>query len=224
MKTHKRSTSILLWSVVLSVLSISAAVIFVSVFSSASTHSHGGSPKALLTVPVTAIDQMTGNPQAAVTVVVYSDFQCPSCASLNEDIKDLEKDLAANVRFVHRHFPLPQHPNSPLAAFAAEAAGLQGKFWQMRDRLFATQADWSELRSPTEFFKKLASELDLDVERFSRDMKSKEVMEKVTDDFNSAVTSRLQSTPSVFVEGELVAIDGNVQTLRKHIDETLKNR
>ncbi len=216
MRKGKRSTR--LWLCALSVLSISAVVIFVF------TGGTGVQQKGMLIRPADAGDHSKGNAQSPVTVVVYSDFQCPTCADFNKAMQRIEADYDSRVRFVHRHFPLPQHQYSPLAAFACEAAGKQGKYFEMRDRLFATAGEWSGSSKPLEYFEKLAVELELDVTQFRADSASKETMNHVVEDFHSAVKSGANQTPSAFVNNRL--IDGEVtdQQLRRTIDETLKSR
>lgn len=206
-----------LWLGALLALGLSAAAIFVCVFAPSS-----GEAK-MLAKPVDSRDYSNGNKDASVTVVVYSDFQCPNCAAFNSVMQKVEKDYAGTVRFVHRHFPLPQHGYSPLAAFAAEAAGKQGKYFQMRDRLFDTAGQWSGAKDPLAYFDKLALELQLDVQRFRTDSKSKEVMDIVVEHFASAVNSGCQETPSVFVNGRLL---GSVteQQLRRKLDESIQSR
>ena len=213
---HNRKRSLQLWLSALSVLSISAVIIFL--------FAGTGFQKGTLVRPVEAGDHSKGNLTSAVTVVVYSDFQCPTCADFNLAMQRIEAEYGNRVRFVHRHFPLPQHPYSPLAAFACEAAGKQGKYFEMRDRLYATAGEWSGSKRPNEYYEKLALELKLDITRFRADSESKETMDHVVEDFHSAVTSGANQTPSVFVNSRL--IDGTVteQELRRKIDEAINAR
>lgn len=215
---NNKKRSIALWAVALSVLSLSALLIFTAVF-----HQIPGDTGGRLVVPVDAQDHKSGNSDAAVTVVVYSDFQCPSCGDFNKVLQRLEGEYSDSVLFVHRHLPLQQHAFSPLAAFAAEAAAHQNKFAAMRDLLFERAAKWSASSTPADDFEAMAKELGLDIERFRRDMNSSEVMTAVVDDLEGAVRSGARGTPAVFLNGRLLPDSYPEANLRKDIDEA-KNR
>ena len=106
-----------------------------------------GSKPALLTSAVSDSDWVKGNRSAPVVLVEYSDFQCPACAASAPLVKQLTEEFGNKIAFVYRHFPLPQHKNAYPAAQAAEAAGKQGKFWEMADLIFANQTKWENLGS-----------------------------------------------------------------------------
>lgn len=140
--------------------------------------------------------------EGAVTIVEFSDFQCPACLSVQVPLKQILKKFEGKVSFVYRHFPLSSiHKNAQLAAQAAEAAGLQGKFFEMHDLLFAKQIEWSGLPTPTEKFVSYASEIGLDKDKFGKDLESSAVKELVSADSLSAARYRLTGTPSFFVNG-----------------------
>jgi cyclophilin family peptidyl-prolyl cis-trans isomerase/protein-disulfide isomerase len=122
-----------------------------------------------LFAPVTASDWQIGPSEASVTLVVYSDFQCYYCGTLAPLLRQLLTEFPDDLRLVFRHYPLPQDDKAQLAAAAAEAAGAQGKFWEMHDLLFGQQADWAELELQA-FPAQLdayAADLELDLEAFS---------------------------------------------------------
>ena len=128
--------------------------------------------------PVTDEDWITGNPDGAVTIVEYADFQCPECAQLAFTLARLEADFPEDMRLVYRHFPLLTiHDKAGLALAAAEAAGAQGEFWAMHDLLFARQSDWANL--PAEAFSAWAAdraeELGLNRAEFAAAMESAEI-------------------------------------------------
>jgi protein-disulfide isomerase len=128
-------------------------------------------------------------------VIVYGDYECPYCARTELLLAGLP------VRLVFRHFPVPsKHPRARALAHAAEAAALQGRFWEMHDSLFADQG---HLDDPHLW--RRAEELGLDLERFDRDRRSAEVEERVTRDFRSGVRAGVMTTPTLFVDGELVS-------------------
>ena len=158
----------------------------------------------VLAVDVTADDHVRGNPEAPVTLVEYSDFQCPACASFEPVVVQLLQDAGDTVRLVYRHFPLRNiHSNADLAARAAEAAALQGKFWEMHDLLFDGQALWSgqSSRGAEDTFAGYAEAVGLDVERFRNDIDSDAVRDAVNEDYEGGVRARVNSTPSFFVNG-----------------------
>ena len=109
---------------------------------------------------------------------------------------------------MYRHFPLLSiHPNAQPSAWASEAAANQGKFWEMHDVLFSRQEEWSSLGDPTEYFMDLAAQLELNVEQFSADMNSAEVKNRVSADLRMAEQLRLNSTPTLFLDGEKMPIN-----------------
>lgn len=144
-------------------------------------------------------DHLTWSPDKKNILIEYSDFQCPSCRSFHTLLKQIEPK---NVTFVYRHFPLPQHQNAALAAYAAEAAGNQGKFFEMANLLFDKQDDWSKLADPKDYFVRLASQLGLDPTRFKSDMDSQTVKNKVYKDLASGNTASVNATPTFFLNGK----------------------
>ena len=153
---------------------------------------------------VTDEDHVFGDRDAQVTIVEYSDFQCPACAQYEPVLKRLTEDYPEDVRVVYRHFPLRSiHANAEPAARASEAAALQGEFEAYHDELFDTQDEWSSLRGGErdEFFVEIARGLELDVEEFEADYESEEVKEAVREDLQAAQDLGLNSTPSLFLNG-----------------------
>jgi protein-disulfide isomerase len=152
---------------------------------------------------VTPTVHVKGNPDATVTLVEYSDFQCPACAAFQPVVKQLMEMYGDKLRFEYHHFPLPIHPFAQQAALAAEAAGQQGKFFEMHDKLFENQQEWSSSRTPQVFFIKYAEELGLNVETFKAQQKASVLREAVKADMNRAQDElKLTGTPSFFLNGE----------------------
>ena len=145
-----------------------------------------------------------GNLGASVTLIEYADFQCPACASYAPVVKQLGETFADDVRIVFRHFPLSQHRNAVPAALAAEAAGAQGKFWEMYDLLFANQNDWSSAGLPQDLFPSYAGELGLDVDQFNEDYKNRVGEDHINRDLASASALNLPGTPSFFLDGKKI--------------------
>jgi len=158
---------------------------------------------AKLKPPVSGKDQSTGNPQASVTLVEFGDYQCPHCGHAHPLIKRLLKEKGKDILFVFRNFPLQEaHPAAFMAALAAEAAGLQDKFWPMHDIIFENQEKLGG-HGLLDF----AESLQLDMSRFAADWKSDAIVKKVEDDFESGIRSGVNGTPTFYLNGEMVNYD-----------------
>ncbi|MGD0835089.1 MAG: thioredoxin domain-containing protein [Polyangia bacterium] len=140
-----------------------------------------------------------GSASAPVTIVEFSDFQCPFCSRVLPTLDRLQKDYAGKVRIFFKHNPLPFHSDAPLAAQAAVAADLQGRFWAMHDKLFANQG---KLKRPD--LEKYALEIGLDVAKFKTDIDSAAVKKKVDDDLSLGKKLGIQGTPNFFIDGRPV--------------------
>jgi protein-disulfide isomerase len=145
-------------------------------------------------VPLRADDPVRGPSDAKVTVVVFSDFQCPFCSRVEPAMLQLLTSNPGTVRVAWKHQPLSMHPNAVPAARAAEAARLQGKFWEMHDRLFASQASLSDAT-----YALAARELGLDVARFQADAASQGVLARIAADQSLAGSAGAQGTPTLFL-------------------------
>lgn len=174
----------------------------------------GGEVGSNLSVAVSDSDWSKGSKTATHTIVEYSDFQCPACSAYAPLLKRLADEHPNDVRLVYRHFPLDQvHPNARAAAWAAEAAGMQGKFFEMHDALFNTQETWSGDANPGIFFEDLAHSLGLDDAKFKTDMKSQTAKDKVTALAASGSSSGVNSTPSLFLDGKLITNPSSYEEL-----------
>lgn len=152
---------------------------------------------ATLTLPVSARDHTLGPADAPGTLVEYGDYECPHCGRAYPIVKDVRRRLGPRLRFVFRNFPLREsHPHAQHAAESAEAAGAQGKFWEMHDRLFERQFALDD-----EYLVEYAGDLGLDVERFRRELAARTYEPRVREDFRSGVTSGVNGTPTFFING-----------------------
>ena len=132
-----------------------------------------------------------------MTLVEYADFQCPYCGDAYPVVNDLLARFGDQLRFVFRHMPLGDlHPRAPAAARAAESAGIQGRFWEMHDRLFEHQLELSDADLLGH-----AEAIGLDLERFERDVHDEELAQRIEDDYMSGAGSGVPSTPRFFVNG-----------------------
>lgn len=144
-----------------------------------------------------------GNPDAAVMLTEYSDFQCPACGQFYPVVKELLETYPNDLALEYKHFPLISvHPFAVPAAKAAEAAGQQDKFFEMHDKLFENQQVWSRAANPRAFFTQYAEELGLDVDQFNRHYGASVLKEKIEDEFAQARELGLTGTPSFFLNGE----------------------
>lgn len=157
-----------------------------------------------LAIPeVTDGDWIQGLPDAKVTLLVYSDFQCPYCAQFDPVVDQLLKSNPQDFRLVFRHFPLPYHNNALLTAQAAEAAGKQGKFFEMKTLLFANQTTWAslpetELRA---WLDEQAATLALDADQFAADLEDQALKDKIQNSFNIGYQAGVNGTPFFLVNG-----------------------
>ncbi len=165
-----------------------------------------------------------GNPAAPVTLVEFSDPQCPACRAANPDVKAIMELYEDQVQFVYRHFPLPMHPQAVPAAHAIEAAGLQGKFFQMLDGVFANQERLSEGDS---LFEEIAVSLDMDIEQFNQDRRTNEIAALVKQDTDVGNSIGVNSTPTFFVNGRVLPVEINktrFQSLQDAINQALSEQ
>lgn len=148
-----------------------------------------------LQLPIRSEDHTHGPNDAPFTLVEYGDYECPDCGRLYVVLRDLQKDIAARLKFVFRHYPLSGiHHHAQQAAEAAEAAGAQGKFWEMHTLLFERQG---ALR--TKDLIHSAEELGLDVERFRNELKNQTYTGRVRADFIAGVQNGVNHTPGLFL-------------------------
>jgi len=162
-----------------------------------------------------------GQPRAPVTLEEFGDFQCPPCATAAGVIDKLEQDYGPRLRVVWRNFPLAMHAHALEAALAAEAAGLQGRFWEMHDLLYQNQDVWSKASDVRPFFNMYARSLGLDVERFAKDSASDEVKARVVSDGEHGVSRGVKNTPTLFINDREVRNSFSPERLHEAIDAAL---
>ena len=196
-KRRRKLRRMVLW---LSVAVIMAAVAAGIIFMVSRDDSEGAS---VLGVEAVETDWIRGNAEASVTLVEYSDFECPACAQFYPAVKEVVDELGGRIQFVYRHFPISQlHEQAKLAALAAEAAGRQGKFWEMHDALFDRQSEWAGAGDAREKFGRYAQELGLDMAKFDADIEDDELRDKVEEHRSNGVRFGVSGTPTFFLNGE----------------------
>lgn len=172
---------------------------------------------------VSATDWKQGPENPTVTVVEYADFECPACAAYQPVLQDIKTTFKDDLRFVYRQFPLPMHRNAVAAALASEAAGMQGKFWEMHDLLYAKQKEWSGKSAEDRgLFEKYAQELGLDMERFKQDMNSDRASQAVESGRDSGTALNVRGTPTFFLDGEEIDNPGNADAFKALIRSKLE--
>lgn len=157
-------------------------------------------------VQIAENDHIRGIQSNPVSIVVYADFQCPACATEHQNMTQVWPEIRDKAHLVFRHFPITtSHPHSWSASLYAEAAGKQGRFWEMHDYLFATQAIWSTLPDTDDEFDSYALELNLDLDQLHADMETDAVIAKIRNDQRGGNASGVRGTPAVFINGRQIA-------------------
>ena len=167
---------------------------------------------------------MTSKKDAKVTIVVFGDYECPACGVAHPVTKQVVKDYANNpeVNFVFRNFPLPQHTHALISAQAAEAAGAQGKFWEMHDMLYEHQSDWVTSTDSLAIFETYATQLGLDVQKFKQDVSTNAYQSVINKDMADATALNVQWTPSIYINGVLEQKIPSLAEFKSKIDALLK--
>jgi protein-disulfide isomerase len=163
-----------------------------------------------------------GPENAAVTLVEFGDYQCPSCGAFHPLVKELLNRYPTQVRLEYHHFPLVTvHPNTMLASQAVEAAGEQGKYWEMHDAVFEHQMEWAGSPNAEPIFITLASGLGLDVNKFMQALRSPEVQTRILKDVERGQDAKVEATPTFFINGEQVhprlSMEDFVQLIESHL-------
>lgn len=213
MRKNERIKRVLFWGAV-----IAALALIVYGITKLATNATGG----MLADAVSASDWVRGRKDAKVMLVEYADFQCPACSAYYPFLKDLEQEFGDRTGFVYRHFPLYQiHRNAGIAARAAEAAGKQGKFFEMHDMLYEKQPVWAGNAYPETIFAGYAEELGLNVKQFKGDIESAEVKASVKSDYEGGLRSLVDATPTFFLGGKKIKNPKNYAEFRQLIESAL---
>jgi len=144
-------------------------------------------------------DHIKGNPNASIELIEYADYQCPYCGQAYYILEKIQKELGDKLKFVFRNFPIPQlHPYAVHAAIAAEAAGAQGKFWEMHDILFENQKNLDD-----NHLVEYAGQIGLDIKRFEEDSSNDQYFQKVNTDYEGGIKLGIQGTPTFFINQKM---------------------
>lgn len=178
-------------------------------------------------------DHVFGKSDSKVTLIEYGDFQCPFCGDAHPQVKSVTEAYKDKIAFIFRNYPLPSmHPNAKAAAAAVEAAGLQGKYWEMNNKIYETQNDWNNLSTDkrTDIFVSFAKAVGVkDGEKFKTDMSGQDVNKKINFDLALGNKAKVTGTPSFYLNGTKVTdevsssiINGDGSKLREALDNLLK--
>lgn len=162
-------------------------------------------------------------PEAQVSLIEYSDFQCPACQAYYPVIKQLVTEFGDSLSFVYRHFPLRStHFNAQIAAQAAEAAEEQGKFGEMHDLLFENQNEWAKIPDAKDLLEKYAQKIGLNLEQFRKDLESDKVKQEVEKDYQSGLLLGVKVTPTFFLNSKKLQNPRSLEEFRSIIQKELK--
>ncbi len=172
---------------------------------------------------ISATNHSTVSPDAKVNIVEFGDFQCPACAAAFPIVEELLASYKNNpqVNFVFKNFPLPQHQYAMLTAQAAEAAGAQGKYWEMYKLIYAGQDNWVNSADPMSILVGYATQLKLDVDRFKTEVSANKYDSIINKDKNDGIAIGINSTPTFFVNGIKEIGIQSLNDFRARIDAAL---
>lgn len=180
-------------------------------------------PTPLTDAPGADPAHIRGNVNAPVTVEEFGDFECGACGNYYPELKKIETEFGERLRVIFRERPLiPPHEHALIAAQAAEAAGLQGKFWEMHDKLYEGQATWTQAKDIAPIFVDYAKQIGCDADRFMKDLNGEAVAQRIFQDGKRAHSLGVNSTPTFFVNGKEAKDESwKPEGLRKMINEVL---
>lgn len=167
-------------------------------------------------------DYLPGNSSSKVTLVEFGDYQCPACIQYHQLVKRLLTDFSGQINYVFRNYPLDYHSNALISSYAAEAAGLQGKYWQMHDKIYESVNEWESSTDAKSIFIGYAGVLGLDVKKFTSDIDSNDIKGKVQADTNDGNLVKLDATPTFYLNGvKLDGLSGNYDSFKSLISSEL---
>ena len=163
-----------------------------------------------------------GPENARLTLVEFGDYQCPSCRAYHPFVQELLSRFPKDLRLEFHHYPLISiHPNSMAASTAVEAAGEQGKYWEMHDLVFEHQDQWAKNQNPETDFLALANQLGLDPNKFMQAMRSPVVQDRILQDVGRARDADVEAVPTFFIDGQIIESPPSISEFVKIIDERI---
>ncbi len=206
-------------AILLTVVVIIGGVFIISNHKDKTDSSNGQSSKS------STSSHTEGAGTAGVELVEYGDFQCPVCGQYYPIVEAVKEKYGDQIKFTYRNFPLDSiHVNARAAARAAEAAGVQGKFFEMYRKLYETQTSWSSLSSPISVFEGYATQIGLNLDKFKTDFMSSAVNDTINADIKEGIAKyKIEGTPTFIINGKKMdnANLGSVEAFEKQIDQAI---
>lgn len=208
--------------IIIGLIAIVVGFIIYAMLKPDSQSSNNGRTKVAADVAKLSVGNFQGPADAKVTLTEFGDYQCPACGKFFPILKDnILPQYDGKVKFVFLNYPLPIHQNAVPAAQAAEAAALQGKFWQMHDLLYEKQDEWVKLGNPQSKFESYAKDLGLNIDQFKQDYKSQKVKDTINSQASLGDAFNIPGTPTFFVNGVQVDTSTGQDAINKAIDKAL---
>jgi protein-disulfide isomerase len=166
-----------------------------------------------------------GPESAQVTLVEFGDYQCPSCKAFHPIVQEVLARYPQQVRLEFHHFPLVTiHPNSMAASLAVEAAGEQGRYWEMHDLIFESQEQWSRNPNPEPDFLALAGRVGLNQNAFMQAMRSPQLQDRVLQDVVRGREASVEAVPTFFIDGQRLSVPPSISAFVDIIETRLQNK
>jgi len=209
--------------IVLAVVVAGAAAVYFSRQSEEAATTAEGSPSPSL--QTTGGGHFRGPENARITLVEFGDYQCPSCKAFHPVVQELLPRYPQQVRLEFHHYPLISiHPNSMAASLAVEAAGEQGRYWEMHDLVFELQDEWSKDPNAEPAFLAMATRLGLNQNAFMQAMRSPQLQDRILQDVIRAREGQVEAVPTFFIDGKRISVPLSITALVDIIEMHLKNR
>lgn len=181
-----------------------------------------------LTVGITAAQdtdtgEKDGTEEAQVILEEYGDYQCPACGYYHKMVKKLKADFGDQLKVKFYHFPLQQHQYAALASRAAEAARNQGKFWEMHDKLYSNQKEWSQGNATTTIYD-YAKSIGLDMKQFKAELNAREIQQRVMKNKKQGVNAGVNSTPTFILNGEMLDTPRSYDAFKSKVAEAIEKQ
>ncbi len=206
------------WGVIVLIIAMFAGIFML-------TGNKSGAPGTGANSTKTLTNHVIGKGQAKVTLVEYGDYQCPFCGQYYPIVKQVQTEFNDQIIFQFRNYPLVNaHPNAFAAARAAEAAGMQNKYWEMHDLLYQTQSQWSQLSDATSAFEQFAKQIGLDSVKYKTDFASSKVNDLINADTAEGNRLGITGTPTFFLDGKKIEVTQQVTAFERLINAEIAKK
>jgi protein-disulfide isomerase len=196
-------------------------ILLIGVFALTGNKSSNGSKSS----SGTPTNHIEGQGKTGVTLVEYGDYECPYCGEYYPIVKQVQAEFNDQITFQFRNFPLTSiHQNAFAAARAAEAAGLQNKFWQMHDALYQNQNQWAQASNPTQYFNQYAQQIGLNVTQFKSDYSSTKVNDLINADMAAGNKLKVNATPTFLLDGKQINVSASASSFETQIKNAIAQK